>query len=168
MKKIFLLLASVSLFSLNSFAKHEVSPKLGFASTALGIGVDYNYISNNVGPGGFLYFQTEKKKDGTIVENQTISIGGTIKFNIVDSNNTLVYFAPGFGIHMLKEAGAPDANGKSSDETIFGPIYNIGAQYKFTSLFALGLERRGMYNWFSDKFYARESETYALAGTFSF
>jgi hypothetical protein len=146
---------------------NEVTAKLGFAAQAIHFGVDYNKMSDGSGLGGYFFYQTSKKSGATVVVPQVMSLGATYKINFLDTNKFLAYVSPGFGIHMAKEVGI-STTGKASDETLLGPVFKIGTQFKVKPSFTIGLERQAFINWFSDKVLEREYTAYSVAGTFWF
>jgi hypothetical protein len=140
-----------------SSAENNVTALLGFDRTAANIGIDYVRMSDSVGFGGYFGLQTEKKSAGI---NQVMTFGGLMKFNIAEKSKFVASMSPGFGIHMFKDVG-------TSDETAFGLVFKIAAQYKLTQQFALGVQSTTITNMFSDK--APSGGTlYALAGSFNF
>lgn len=158
---------SLNDLSLDTDLSSEVTGKLGFTSQAIHIGADYNKMSDGAGPGGYFFYQTSKKSGAVTITNQVMSLGGTYKINFVDNSKFIAYVTPGFGIHMVKEVGAVTA-GTPSDETLIGPVYKIGTQFKMKPTFAIGLERNAIVNWFSDKVAGGEFVYYSVAGTFWF
>lgn len=147
----------------------EVTGHLGMLAGAIHIGADYNKITSGSGIGGYFFYQTEKKSNGVAVANQVMSFGGTYKVVVADDRQYSAYIAPGFGIHMAKEAGIPNATtGKQSDETLIGPVLKIGALYKVNPGFSIGLERKAITNWFSDSVYMNEAAYYTVAAAFNF
>ncbi len=162
-------MASSSSNDLNfdSDSSSEVVGKLGFVSQAIHIGADYNKMTDGAGPGGYFFYQTNKKSGAVMVVNQVISLGGTYKMNFIDNSKFLAYVTPGFGIHMVKEVGVT-GTGTPSDETLIGPVYKMGTQFKVKPTFAIGLERMAIVNWFSDKVPGGEYVFYSVAGTFWF
>lgn len=151
----------------NSDSTNEVTAKLGFAAQAIHIGIDYNKMVDGAGLGGYFFYQTSKKSGAVLVTPQVMSLGATYKMNFLDQSKFLVYAAPGFGIHMAKEVGASNT-GTASDETLIGPVFKIGTQFKIKPSFTIGLERQAFINWFSDKVSGGEYVYYSVAGTFWF
>lgn len=151
----------------DSDSSSEVTGKLGFTSQAIHIGADYNKMDDGAGPGGYFFYQTNKKSGPVTITNQVMSLGGTYKINFVDNSKFIAYVTPGFGIHIVKEAGTTGA-GTPSDETLIGPVYKLGTQFKMKPTFAIGLERQAIVNWFSDKVIGGEFVYYSVAGTFWF
>lgn len=147
----------------------EVIGHIGMLASAIHIGADYNKMTSGSGIGGYFFYQTEKKSNNVAVANQVMSFGGTYKVVVADDRQYSAYVAPGFGIHMAKEAGIPNATtGKQSDETLIGPILKIGALYKVNPGFSIGLERKSITNWFSDSVYFNEAAYYTVAAAFNF
>lgn len=148
---------------------HEVTALLGFTASALNIGVDYAHMNNGGGFGGYFFMQTEKKVNNVAFVGQTMSFGALYKMVLVDTNRFTGYFSPGFGLTMAKEAGAATAGSPNgTDETLFGASFKMGAQFKVTPAFSLGIERSAYTNWFNDKVSVAAIEYYSVAGTFSF
>jgi hypothetical protein len=154
--------------SYSSRSENEVTGKIGFVAGAVNFGIDYNRMSGGSGFGGYFFFQTDKKSNNQTLVNQIISFGGTYKVVVAETKTATAYVATGLGIHMAKESGKPDANGKNSDETLIGPIMKIGAQYKITPQFSIGIERHSLYNWFNDSVAISEAAYYGVAGTVTF
>lgn len=150
-------------------AQTEITGHIGFLAGAVHIGADYNKMSSGSGLGGYFFYQTEKKSNNTVVANQVMSFGGTYKVVVAENKMSSAYIAPGFGIHMAKEAGVPNATtGKQSDETLIGPVLKIGALYKVNPDLSIGIERKAITNWFSDSVYLSEAAYYSVAAVFSF
>ena len=165
MKRI-LMIASILLGSV-SFAQrrgeNEVNVNLGFEAGAVNIGAEYgHYLADTHSVGGYLFVQTEKKKDGTVLVHQTTAFGADLKVHVGPKSPVDVYLAPGFGLAMISKATAD-----GDDKTVFGPSMRIGAQYAFTPTVKLGLERFLIVNWFDDEAPAMGEFT-TLALGFSF
>ncbi len=123
---------------------HSLTALLGFSSTALNIGVNYeNRSSGNVGVGGYFLMGSEKKDAGI---PQVTSFGGILPIHFVDDSRVNLSLAPGFGVHMIKGLG-----GNDEDVTTFGPIWKLGAMFKISSNMKVGAEHTTLANWFSDK-----------------
>ena len=150
-----------------SDSTNEIAAKFGFAAQAIHLGVDYNKMVDGSGIGGYFFYQTSKKSGATVVVPQVMSLGATYKINFLDNHKFVAYASPGFGIHMAKEVGA-STTGTASDETLIGPVFKIGTQFKIKPTFTIGLERAAYVNWFSDKVTAGEYTFYSVAGTFWF
>ena len=155
MKKIILALAMITATTVTA-SENEITALLGFTNGAANIGVDYASMTDDAGFGGYFMLQTEKKPMIT----QIMSFGGLLKFKVADKNKFTASMSPGFGIHMFKDVGA-------SDETAFGLVFKIAAQYKITPEFALGLESTTITNMFSDKA-PSGAQVYSIAGSFGF
>jgi hypothetical protein len=147
----------VAMDSTYSSSSNELTALLGFISGAANLGVDYARMTDDVGFGGYFNLQTEKKSVGI---NQAMSLGGLMKFAVVNNNKFSAALSPGFGIHIVKDV-------LGSDETAFGPVLKISAQYKISSLFSLGLEQSTYANFFNDKLVS-QIQNLAVAGTFKF
>jgi hypothetical protein len=139
-----------------SHSENEITGQLGFMNGAANIGVDYAKMADNMGFGGYFLLQTEKKPYVT----QVMSFGGLLKFNIADNQKFSAAMAPGFGLHMFKDVG-------TSDETAFGLVFKILAQYKMTPDFSLGIESTTLTNMFSEKA-PSHGQIYSIAGSFKF
>lgn len=149
----------------NTGSYHDVTPKLGFVAGAANLGVNYNLMNDGAGWGGYFFMQTEKKDAGI---KQAMAFGGSYKMNLIDTAHVTAYMSPGFGIAMLKDASTNQTTGATSDETVFGPAYSIGAQMKLPAGMAIGLERSAFTNWFNDKVGTTEFTAYQVAFSMRF
>lgn len=115
---------------------------IGFSQSAVSFGANYEHRLDTMGVGGYFLYSGEQKDAG---KNQTISFGGLAPMHLLDDSRLDVYLAPGFGITMVKGISGQE------DQTIFGPLWKIGAMFKMNSTVKVGLEQTNLVNWFSDK-----------------
>lgn len=148
---------SMSMDSNYSSSSNEITALLGFTSGAANIGVDYANMTNDVGFGGYFNLQTEKKSVGI---NQSMALGGLMKFTVANTTKFSFAVSPGFGIIIVKDVAG-------SDETAFGPALKVAAEYKISSLLSLGLEQSTYANFFNDKL-TSSVQNLAVAATFKF
>lgn len=153
-----------------SSAVHEVTGLLGFAAGAMSFGVNYARMNDGFGYGGYFLSQGAKEKDNLPITTSFNSFGGLVKIQAIDTNMIKAYLAPGFGITLVKDGSLSATSGKKSDETILGPMFKMGVQYKANNDMSFGLERTQFANWFNDNlnYFAGPAEYYAMSGTFSF
>lgn len=142
-----LLLTSVVSQAATYGSEQSITGIVGFTQSAPNFGANYERrIDNNMGVGGYFHFASEQKNG--FGKNQTMSFGAMAPMHLLDNSRADVYLAPGFGITMVKGITGtlvPD------DQTIFGPIWKVGAMFKMTSSVKLGLEQTHITNWFTDK-----------------
>lgn len=138
----------------------SMTATMGFAVGAVNLGVDYVKKMDPVDLGGYVFLQTEKKKNNTALVNQMTSFGAIAKFHLLDTSKLKAYIAPGFGLHMTKDSS-------DSSKTVVGPIMKIGAQIALNSKTALGLENTQIVNWFEDSV-TYSANYYSAALTFEF
>lgn len=115
---------------------------IGFSQAAVTFGANYEHRQDALGLGGYFLYSGEQKDGG---KNQVISFGGIAPMHLLDDSRLDVYLAPGFGISMIKGISP------QSDQTIFGPVWKIGALFKMTPEVKIGLEQMTLVNWFSDQ-----------------
>jgi hypothetical protein len=132
---------------------------LGFSSGELNIGADYESRKGNIGIGGYFLFSGD---DEDTAKNEVLALGAMAAIHLVDNSAVDVYIAPGFGIAMIEEPGAG-----GDDETTFGPIMKVGAEYAINEKAYLGLQHMFVYNWMSDEV-ADSASFLNVAATFLF
>lgn len=156
----------ITLSSINAFAQVEFSGKLGMTANAFNLGVDYVKSQGDYGMGGFLFMQSAREQNGTLLVNGLTSFGGIIKLVVIEKSTIKAYVAPGVGITMVKD-GSINGLGRKSDETVIGSIFKIGVQFVQQKGFSIGMERMQLSNWLNDSInnFAGPAEYYSVVGT---
>ncbi len=151
-------------------ADNDLTALVGLTGGAINIGVDYARMMNSTyGAGGYFFFQTSKDKNNSPIVTQIMSFGGLMKINLLEANGVKVYVAPGAGITLVKD-GSVNSAGAKSDETVIGPVWKMGVQFKLAQNFSLGLESTTFGNFFNDNISMSTSafQYYSVAMGFAF
>jgi|GEM_PF-1545836 len=129
----------------------ELVPSIGFASSALNVGIQYNKESSHSAMyGGYIFLQNDKERSGVKIVNRITSFGGQIKLNIFSNEMYSAHMSPGFGIHMIKDVPDFSNAGKTTDVTALGPILRLGVFKQLSPQAKVGLERLEVWNWMSE------------------
>lgn len=157
MKKLMMLAAALMLTGyahMASAADNTIRPILGFKSSAVNFGVDYEKrMNHDMGWGGYFSYGSEHKDNNAT--NQVVAFGVMAPIHLLDNGSLDTYIAPGFGIAMVKGLAGAD------DETTLGPSMKLGAEWKFSPTLKGGVQYMQIYNWFTDK--AASQYNYASA-----
>lgn len=130
---------------------------LGFSSSALNIGADYEMKhSGSINLGGYFFLGTDDKDNGV---PQVLAVGVFAPVHFLSEDLVDLYFAPGAGFAKI--------DNNVHDKTTFGPSVKLGADFKVAPRVKVGLQYMVITNWMSDKLDSQYSYTNA-AVAFSF
>jgi len=139
---IFAALATTDAFALDD---SSIYVNTGFNSGGLAFGVDYETQSmQSFGLGGFARY-SQKNKDK--FAHGALSIGGFARPHFMVKDRWDLYVSPGVAIAIIDNYST---NG--DDETVFGPVYALGALFQTTPNVSMGLEDYHHFFWTGDKF----------------
>lgn len=148
-------------FSAQAEGTNSVRGILGFSSSSINIGADYEQRQTNFyGIGGYFFLGTGDDGAGATVQvPDVLAIGAFAPLHLTNYERFDVYIAPGFGFAKIEV--------KPNDKTTLGPSVKIGAEMKVAPTVKVGLQHFIITNWLSDKLPSQYSYTNAAA-TFSF
>lgn len=150
--------------ALTANAQGTLRGLLGFSGGAINIGADYEIKRDSMtGFGGYVFLQTDEKKNGTVLVNQVLALGAFAPVHLLNHSKIDAYIAPGFGIAMIDDVGPAN----NDDETTFGPSLKIGVDCRVSPTVAVGVQYSKFYNWLSDDAPTSSEHTSASA-TFEF
>jgi hypothetical protein len=166
MKNIFTALAAFALITTGTLSAQAQSGNsslralLGFTSSAVNLGVDFEMKQSRLyGFGGYIFMGSDQNDAGKTVVPGVLAVGGFAPIHVLNDEMVDVYVAPGFGIAKIDHP--------RDDNTTFGPSLKIGAEFAVAPTVKLGLQYFVITNWLEDEETDQVSYTSAAA-TFSF